>query len=156
MAEALFFILGALFCLALLVAVVALVPAAGQVGTVRYTPEPFAFSAPYPSPPRSARQRRNGPEPLRLAAPKAPTRTEREAYRVAAGLDRAEAALTRISNLGEPAAAKIAAQTLRRLHSADAPAKARLQFALSRLELLSLRPEPAARQAARVALNGLI
>ena len=150
MAEVLIFVAGALFCLFLLVALLALLPAPSPVVAgvaVPRTRQGQSFT------PRAKTQ----PPARKAADPRLPPpdRTARETYRHAAALTRAEAALRAIAGLAEPAAAKIAAQALRRLQDADAPPRARLSFALSRLELLALRPEAEARRIALGALDGL-
>lgn len=163
MAEVLFFILGALFCLALLAAVLALLPApvmtapaaAGSAGKGQSFEgrRPQHRTGPsYRTAPNRARGQLPPPEQTRDQAER-DRKKERDTYRLMASLDRVEATLVQISKLEEPAAAKIAGQTLKRLRSGDAPAPARLAFALNRLELLSLRPEPMARLAARRVLN---
>ena len=91
----------------------------------------------------------------RLASPARISASEREAYRVARALDQADRALSLIARKGESQAAKIASQTLRRLQTASEPPAARLTFARSRLELLSLRPEPWARAEAAAALAAM-
>ena len=163
MAELLIFILGALFCLALLAAVIALVPASSVTLTATAAANaamPKFENRPSSRKPAMHRRAPNGPGNRQLPPPpnafaqgEAAHKKDRDTYRLTASLDRVEAVLVQISKLQEPAAAKIAGQTLKRMRSGDAPATARLAFALNRLELLSLRPEPMARIAARRVLN---
>lgn len=160
MAEVLFFILGALFCLSLLAAVVALLPAVSG-SAAAFEGSEMPSGAPESAPRRSARPTRSAPRRSDTRALPPPGRNggtssrDRDAYRVAVALERAEAVFAQISGLKEPAAAKIAGQTLRRLRSNDAPPRDRLAFALTRLELLSLRPEPMARKVALQALSSI-
>lgn len=163
MAEVVFFILGSLFAFVLSMAV--LVTIAGlplSSGQPVATTSPAARSATT----RSAAARSSPGEPQPAAAQPLPSdrqlpgpdllaRSDREAYRIATALERAEVTLFRIARLGEPQAAKIAAQTLRRLKQGGESPKARLTFALSRLELLSLRPEVQARAMARDVLDAI-
>lgn len=177
MAEVSFFILGALFTFALAAALlvllgnaISLLPATAR--NPRHSEGVFAGAEPVPRPPSSfagakawqadhpARSDRAS-RPSGRAGPKAdlikvePAARQREAYRIAAALDEAERALTKIAKGPEQAAAKIAAQTLRRLSLAAEPPKARLRFAVERLQLLALRPEPLARLAAQAALRAM-
>lgn len=168
MAEVVFFILGSLFAFVLSMAV--LVTIAGlplSSGQPVATASPAARSATTRSAAaRSAAPRSSPGEPQPAAAQPLPSdrqlpgpdllaRSDREAYRIATALERAEVTLFRIARLGEPQAAKIAAQTLRRLKQGGESPKARLTFALSRLELLSLRPEVQARAMARDVLDAI-
>lgn len=166
MAEVSFFILGALFTFSLVVALLMLlggssaatvshVPAMGPVDGV--SPLRTASNSARPRAGRAATGARHAP--AQIAGPRArpvpPPPSPAETYRIAAALDEAERTLTRIARGPESAAAKIATQTLRRLTTAPEPPGARLAYARQRLELLSLRPDPLARLAARAALRAI-
>ncbi|MCU0816009.1 MAG: hypothetical protein MUF74_05895 [Cypionkella sp.] len=153
MAEVLFFILGSMFSLGLLAAVIIL------ARSVPPQPVPVVGSIhpqhPMRPNPVGLKEHRAGTTlgldgAARLAPP---SRAERLAYATETRLDRAKRALTRIAALPEPAAARIAAQTLRRLADHDAPSADRLAFASARLELLALRPDPLAKRIAMDALT---
>jgi predicted lipid-binding transport protein (Tim44 family) len=154
MASVFIFILGALFSLSLVVVVVTLmtapVAAMGQAVAA-------GASAPRRAPRAAAGPRAKAkPAEPRIAIAQRTTLSDREAYRIAHGLDQAERALSKIARSHEAAAAKIAQQTLRRLQDATEPPQARLSFARSRLELLSLRPEPMARAEAYAAMAAIL
>lgn len=157
MAEVLFFILGCLFSLMLVLAIVVmLTPVAAVAGVAAPVDRPRPTAEPRSTPrtlPRSAAFVDH--RPPSLASPARISASEREAYRVARALDQADRALSLIARKGESQAAKIASQTLRRLQTASEPPAARLTFARSRLELLSLRPEPWARAEAAAALAAM-
>jgi hypothetical protein len=166
MAEVSFFILGALFTFSLVVALLMLLGGGSPVGAAQARPKmaaegmpPFRTTSTSGRPrtgraPTSAR-----PAPAQIAGPQArpspPPPRPAETYRIAAALDEAERTLSRIARGPESAAAKIATQTLRRLTTAPEPPGARLAYARQRLELLSLRPDPLARLAARAALRAI-
>lgn len=168
MAEVSFFILGALFTFALVVALLMLL-GVGAPSTVTSSPAMGMGPADAMATPRtvsSATRHRGGRAPsdtrrapAQIAGPQArPSPSHQrpaETYRIAAALDEAERTLIRIARGPENAAAKIASQTLRRLTSAPEPPGARLAYARQRLELLSLRPDPLARLAARAALRAI-
>ena len=177
MAEVSFFILGALFTFALAAALlvllanaITLLPVAardprnfeGAFAEANPTPRPSshltgaqAWRRDHPARSDRAGRRTKSALPEVTLATAAPAARQREAYRIAAALDEADRALTRIAKGPEAAAAKIASQTLRRLSMAAEPPKARLGFAFERLQLLSLRPEPLARLAAQAALRAM-
>ncbi len=161
MGEVLFFMLGALFTLMLVMALLLLLAGVAQpvAAGVMDPPQDSRAHAGRTASPQAAAQRRTGAKPAansaqaRLSGSAAPSSpADREAYRILAALDQAERALRRISESAEAPAAKIAAQTLRRMSDATEPPTARLSFARARLELLSLRPEPKARAEARATL----
>lgn len=158
MAEVMFFVLGSVFAFVLSMAVLVVIAGlpAGVMQPVTTAPPATRSAAPRSSPVHAQPAAASPVSPDRqLPNPETLAGSDREAYRVTTALERAEVALFRIARLGEPAAAKIAAQTLRRLkQGAEAP-KARLAFALARLELLSLRPETQARSVARDALASI-
>lgn len=165
MAEVVFFVLGAVFAfvlsMAVLVAIAGLPQPSGHPVT---TPLPKAGGPRPPverrtAAPSTGAEEQNKTASRRLPPPAPasppPSSAEREAYRVAVALEKAEVTLFRIARLAEPAAAKIASQTLRRLKQGSESPRARLNFALARLELLSLRPEPGARTLARDVLAAI-
>lgn len=154
MAEVLFFIIGAMFSLGLLAAVLILArsPVPEPVPVTRHPAATSPRAATSPKSVRGATPLPGGEAAARLAPP---SRAERRAYATETRLDRAIRALTRIAALPEPAAARIAAQTLRRLAARDAPAADRLAFAVARLELLALRPDLLAKRVAMDALANL-
>lgn len=157
MAEVLFFILGAVFSLMLLMALLVVLSGQSPAAAQSVLPDPAPERATAQARPRAAARAPGArmTEPLCLPDPTRVSRAEREAYRIAHALDLAERALGQIARNGEAAAAKIAAQTLRRLADASEPKADRLRFALARLDLLALRPEPRARAQAQAALNAL-
>lgn len=164
MAEVSFFILGALFTFALVAALLLLLGAGTAPPVATFAPKGGAGREDRQATDRAERfapqarpsSHRPNRHAARIAGPIcAQAGHQREAYRIAAALDEAERTLTRIARGPEGAAAKIAAQTLRRLTGAPEPPRARLAFAKGRLKLLSLRPDPMARLAARAALRAI-
>lgn len=176
MTEILSFIMGAMFCLTLVLALLPLMRAAPVThdATPRAVRSPLAgvmaqtVAQTVAQGPRGgsrttdaaarrarieARAAKAGPasEPGTRFRPDAPyrdvsTRQEREiaALRIA---------LEGIARGREPASAKIAAQTLRRIDGGAEPPMARIAFARARLELLSLGQDPRARAMASAVLS---
>lgn len=154
MLEAIFFILGAIFSIALLMTILTLLDGLPRLAPLSGPQAAATASRTGPrttARPSGSARRQNPAAEARLSIGVA-SLAEREAYRIQANLERVQATLSRIADSNETAAAKIAAQTLRRISQADARPTDRLDFAKSRLELLSLRPEPRARHAAKMAL----